>query len=92
MYLAVHPATTMMRGDGDGYNPRNLTFYNGPGGSEMIEGVFQDDGRTDTAPRRPDIPFTTFLPPDFVAWHELTAKIYYALRAGQSPVLIDMRR
>jgi hypothetical protein len=90
MLLQVHPAINMLRGDGKGYNPRNLSVWNGAGGSEMLEGVYQDDGRTE-GPRRPDVPFNIVLPADFGAWHALNTAIYYALEAGQSPIFIDAR-
>ncbi len=80
-----------MRGDGDGFNPRKFAYYNLVGGGEMIAGVFQDDGRADNRPRRADVPFRIFLPPDFQAWQGLNARIFQALKSRQSPVTIDMR-
>jgi hypothetical protein len=90
MFLSVHPAVTMMRGDGKGYNPRDLEFLTGAGGREMIQGVFRDDGGVGSAPRRPDVPFHVVLPPGFGAWHSLNTRIFYALTEGQTQVFIDM--
>ena len=91
MLVDVHPAINMLRGDGIGYNPRDFSIWNGAGASEMIEGVFRDDGRTDAAPRRPNVPFTIVLPPDFHAWQALNTRIYNELQLSQPRIFIDAR-
>lgn len=94
MLVQVHSAVTMLRGDGDGRNPRDLVSHSMPDGEALV-GRFVDDGVRKSAPmnapRRPDVPFQIYLPLDFMAWHALNARIFYALQRGDSPVLIDMR-
>lgn len=95
MYVASHPVEQMLRGDGDGRNPRNIAVYPLQGGGELIVGRFVDDGvrrgAPMNAPRRQDVHFEIYLPPGFQAWHALNTQIYYALKSGQSPVVIDVR-
>ena len=89
MVLQVHPVSTMLRGDGKGYNARSFNVWTGANRSEMVEGVFQDDGRTDGGARRPDIPFSIVLPADFGAWQALNTRIFYALQEQPTRIFID---
>ena len=52
MFVQVHPAVNMLRGDA-GYRPCITEVLCAAGGREMIEGVFQDDGPRGSVPARP---------------------------------------
>jgi hypothetical protein len=79
LYVQVHPAHTMMRGDGS-YNPRNVCIAARPDGGEVLTGTFIDDGRVDGAPRRPNRQFRIMIPPDFEAWQALNTEIFHGLQ------------
>jgi len=79
MYVSVHPTETMLRGDGHGYNPRDIFVTPLPGRRELITGVFRDDGAR-SGPRRPDRRFRITMPTGFGAWQSLNTRVFYALR------------
>ncbi len=89
MFLSVHPAETMLRGDGKGYNPRDLSITVLAGACELLTGVFRDDGIR-SEPRRTDRPFHIILPNDFQAWHSLNTRIFYSLQSSATVVAIDL--
>jgi hypothetical protein len=68
MFVQVHPAVNMLRGDAS-YRPSITEIYCAAGGYEIIEGVFRDDGPPGGMQARPDIPFKIVLPEEFGAWH-----------------------
>jgi len=91
MLVQVHPATNMMRGDGEGYNLREISVSSLPGGVELLTGLFVDDGRTDQRPRRPNVPFWIAIPPGFQACQSLNVEIFEALRRRTDGVVISHR-
>lgn len=88
MFVTVHPAETMLRGDGSGFNPRNIMVTALPGRRELLTGVFRDDGVGSTS--RPDRPFRIVIPNGFQAWHSLNAEVFYALRSDAREVIIRL--
>lgn len=91
MLLQVHPATTMLRGDGKGYNPRDIRVTPLPGGEELLTGVFVDDGNREGRPRRQDRPFWITLAAGFEAWQDLNTRIFHALADDTRDVMIACR-
>jgi hypothetical protein len=88
MFLAVHPAETMLRGDGKGYNPRDIRVTQLAGGYELLTGVFRDDG-VRSGPKRPERPFHIIIPKEFEAWHALNSMVFVALESGGAIVAIE---
>jgi hypothetical protein len=86
MLIAVHPAETMLRGDGRGFNPRNISVTVLAGQRELLTGVFRDDGVGST--NRSDRPFQIVIPRGFQAWHSLNTRVFYALRSDSPEVII----
>lgn len=87
MFIQVHAAETMLRGDGSGYNPREIRATLLPDGIELISGVFRDDGVGST--NRADRPFRIFLPAGFEAWQHLNSLIFSALHSSASEIVIS---
>jgi hypothetical protein len=87
MQLVLHPAQTNLRGDGRGYNPREICATPLPGNRELITGVFRDDGVGATG--RPDRPFKIVTPIGFQDWIPLNAEIYDRLRSGTAEVVAN---
>ena len=88
MFLTVHPAETTLRGDGKGYNPRDISITQLAGGYELLTGVFRDDGvRSGSA--RPERPFHIILPNEFGAWYSLNSRMFSALESGAPIIAIE---
>ena len=89
MVISVHPAQTMLRGDGRGYNPRDIQVTPLPGNRELITGVFRDDGVGST--RRAPRPFRVVTPPGLRAmqWQSLNTAVFCALESGAPETLIE---
>ena len=90
MLIQVHPATTMMRGDGS-YNPRDIVVTPLPAGEELLTGRFVDDGDREGRPRRRDRSFWITTAAGFEAWQDLNTRIFYALRSDTCEVVIACR-
>jgi hypothetical protein len=88
MTVAVHPADTMLRGDGCGYNPRSICPLKLAGRRELITGVFRDDGVGST--NRPDRPFRITIPAGFQGWQSLNTQVFYALKSNAREIIIDL--
>jgi hypothetical protein len=82
MYVVVHPAETLLPGDGRGYNPRDIRVTLQPGNREAVTGAFRDDGRPSGVPARPERSFRIVLPVGFDAWQSLNMLVFYALQSG----------
>jgi hypothetical protein len=89
MQITVHPAQNMMRGDGDGYNPRNFSITPLADGRKLIEGVFKDDGCDIAKQPRPHRPFRVTLPVGLSDWQLVNQLIFQALQQEQGNVDID---
>ena len=89
MLIGVHPTETMLRGDGKGYNPRDLTVTALAGGFELLTGVFRDDG-VRFEPRRPDRPFHIIIPNEFLAWLSLNTRVFDAIESDANVVEVDL--
>lgn len=89
MFVSVHPAETMLRGDSSGYNPRDVVITAMAGACELVTGVFRDDG-VRSEPRRADRPFHIILPKSFDAWHSLNTRVFYALQSDAPVIEIDL--
>ena len=88
MLNAVHPSKTRLRGDGGGFNPRNIEVLPLSGELEMIIGVFRDNSVGSRG--RLDRPFQIIIPIGFQAWDFLNEVVYDALRSGVHEVIIDL--
>jgi len=86
MLVSVHPAVTSLRGDGRGYNPRDLRVAPLPGSRERISGVFRDDGVGATS--RLNRPFSIEIPVGFSDWIFLNAQVFYALSSSVREIVI----
>jgi hypothetical protein len=92
MLIDVHAATTMLRGDGRGYNPREIVVTPLPGGEELLTGAFVDDGPRDGhLARRPERPFWITTHFGFEAWSDLNARVFHELEHGPRDVMIGYR-
>ena len=87
MFIQVHAAETMLRGDGSGYNPREIRATLLPDGIELISGVFRDDGVGST--NRADRPFRNSRPRDSRRGSISTASIFSALHSSASEIVIS---
>jgi hypothetical protein len=92
MYVEVHPSATMMRGDDQGYNPRNILVTRLSDGREVLTGTFVDDVRVDGTPRRPDRPFEIIIPADFQNWQGLNTDNRFALQRSGESIKTDFAR
>ncbi len=90
MLIAVHPVTTMLRGDAS-YNPREITITPQPGGEELLTGTFVDDGPREGRARRPNRPFWITTGANFGAWQQLNTRIFLALQNETGDVIIAAR-
>jgi hypothetical protein len=81
-----HPITFYLQGDEMGYRPVDFDFYGSDSGSELIEGVFQDEGPL----RRPEVLFRIFLPPAFDSWEALNLEVRAELQKGEPEIAIVM--
>ena len=82
MFVDLHPATFRLRGD-DGYNPRDLCSQAFSDGTELLSGVYRDDGvhPLRDAAARPNRPFAFWLPPN-ADFTRINNKIFYRLQTG----------
>jgi hypothetical protein len=89
MVISVHPAETMLRGDGRGYNPRDIQVMPLPGNRELITGVFRDDGVGST--RRAPRPFRIVASAGLRAmqWQSLNTAVFCALKSGVPEIIIE---
>ena len=88
MFVTARPVETLLRGDGRGYNPREIRTRQLAGGYELITGVFRDDG-PGSVPVRPDRPFHIVIPTGFDAWHSLHASVVEALQTSAGAITLD---
>lgn len=89
MYEQRHPFEIMLRGDGEGYDPRDIQPYSVSAFFEIVQGVFRDDGvRPRGRLRRPDRPFRFFVPRR-VNFRLLNTEVWRRLQSGETLLDLD---
>jgi hypothetical protein len=88
MHVTVHPASQLLKGD-DSYHARNLRVMPASPETEIIEGIYVDDGyKPEGGPRRPDRPFRFLVPVDG-DYSNINVQVFDRLRRGESLMNLD---